>query len=117
MVLPEPARERTASADPLLGEDPSAGAVPLLGDRERRILDFERDRLRHVGAKEEAIRLHFGISAARYYQLLNALIDSPAALVHDPMLARRLQRVRDGRMSARAARPGGSPPPDGQRAL
>lgn len=96
MVSPEPARER------------SAIARPPLDDRDRRILDFEHDRLRHVGAKEEAIRLQFGISPARYYQLLNALIDSPAALIHDPMLVKRLRRMRDGRISARSARPDGS---------
>lgn len=103
MVPPEPARE------------PASSAIPALGDRERRILEFERDNLRHVGAKEEAIRLRFGISAARYYQLLNALIDTPAALVHDPMLVRRLQRMRDARMAARAARPGSVMSPEDQR--
>lgn len=75
-----------------------------LADRDERILDFERRWWRHVGAKEEAIRSQFGLSAARYYQLLNALIDSPAAVRHDPMLVRRLQRARDARTAARAAR-------------
>lgn len=77
-----------------------------LSERDRDILDFEREWWRHAGAKEEAIRLRFGLSGARYYQLLNALIDTSAALVHDPMLVRRLQRVRDSRMSSRAARTG-----------
>lgn len=75
-----------------------------LGDRERDILAFEHEWWRHAGAKEEAIRSQFGLSAARYYQLLNALIDTPAAVIHDPMLVRRLQRVRDARTSARRAR-------------
>lgn len=83
-----------------------ASSVFPLSERDRAILDFEREWWRHAGAKEEAVRLRFGLSGARYYQLLNALIDSPAALVHDPMLVRRLQRVRDSRLSSRAERTG-----------
>lgn len=75
-----------------------------LSERDVRILAFERQWWRHVGAKEEAIRSQFGLSAARYYQLLNAVIDAPAAERHDPMLVRRLQRARDARTKARAER-------------
>jgi hypothetical protein len=75
-----------------------------LGDRDLAILAFERTWWRHAGAKEEAIREEFGFTAARYYQLLGVLIDSPAALAHDPMLVKRLQRMRDARVARRAAR-------------
>lgn len=75
-----------------------------LSDRDRAILAFEHEWWKHAGAKDEAIRVNFGLSAARYYQLLNALIDTPAAIVYDPMLVRRLQRVRDARTNARATR-------------
>jgi len=75
-----------------------------LGDRDVAILAFERQWWRHAGAKEQAIREEFGLSAARYYQLLGALIDSPAALHHDPMLVKRLLRLRDARMAARSTR-------------
>lgn len=75
-----------------------------LAERDTRILAFERQWWRHVGAKEEAIRSQFGLSAARYYQLLNAVIDAPAAERYDPMLVRRLQRARDARTQARAER-------------
>jgi hypothetical protein len=68
------------------------------------ILAFERRWWRHAGAKEQAIRDDFGLSAARYYQLLGALIDMPAALAHDPMLVKRLQRMRDARLATRTAR-------------
>ena len=88
------------TAQPERAEDPDFG----LPERERRILDFERQWWRHAGAKEEAIRSQFSLPAARYYQLLNALIDTPEAVRHDPMLVRRLQRARDARTSARAAR-------------
>ena len=82
------------------GHEPDSG----LNAREIAILAFERQWWRHAGAKEEAIRLEFGLSTARYYQLLNAVIDSPDAVRHDPMLVKRLQRARDARTRARAAR-------------
>ncbi|MGA1837453.1 DUF3263 domain-containing protein [Herbiconiux sp. 11R-BC] len=86
---------------------PASAAAPSsegLSDRDARILRFERSWWKHAGAKEQAIRKDFGLSSARYYQLLGALIDSPAALAHDPMLIKRLQRVRDARLAARSAR-------------
>ena len=106
-----------------LRESP-ARVVPTLSERDAAILDFEHRGWRHAGAKDEAIRAEFGLSAARYYQLLNALIDSPAAVVHDPMLVRRLQRIRDTRTQARTVRTasrhdrrpgGGSSPTDDVR--
>lgn len=84
--------------------DPRAERGSSLTERDIEILAFEHTWWRHAGAKEEAIREKFGMPAARYYQLLGELIDSPAALVHDPMLIKRLQRVRDARIARRAAR-------------
>ena len=75
-----------------------------LSDRERAILTFERQWWKYAGAKEQAVRDLFGMSATRYYQVLNALIDSPAALEADPMLVKRLRRVRAARQRARSAR-------------
>jgi hypothetical protein len=75
-----------------------------LTDREAAILAFERQWWRHAGAKEKAIREEFGLSAARYYQLLGALIDRPEALRHDPMLVKRLLRLRETRLAARRSR-------------
>lgn len=80
---------------------PDASALPA---REQKILIFERQWWKHAGAKEEAIRAEFGLSAARYYQLLNAALDLPEAMVFDPMLVKRLQRLRDARTSARSSR-------------
>jgi hypothetical protein len=77
---------------------------PALSDRDIQILKFERSWWRHAGQKEQAIRKEFGLSSARYYQVLSALIDSPAALAHDPMLIKRLQRMRDERLASRNAR-------------
>lgn len=78
--------------------------VPELSDRDRRVLDFEREWTASDGDKEDAIRSQFGLSVARYYQVLGAILSSSAALAYDPMLVKRLQRVRDARASARATR-------------
>jgi Protein of unknown function (DUF3263) len=72
--------------------------------REREILAFERQWWKFAGAKEQAVRELFDMSTTRYYQLLNALIDRPEALAHDPMLVKRLRRMRQTRQRARTAR-------------
>ena len=79
-------------------QDPAA---PGLGTREREVLDFERRRWKHVGAKEQAIRDEFGLSPTHYYQILNALLDDPAALAYRPALVNRLRRTRDARRRER----------------
>lgn len=73
-----------------------------LDETELRLLAFERAWADRVGNREAAIRAEFGVSSARYYQMLYALIDSPIAVRHDPLLVRRLQRLRDSRRRARA---------------
>lgn len=79
------------------------------GEREREMLAFERTWWKEGGSKERAVRERFDMSATRYYQILNGLIDSPAALQEDPMLIRRLRRQRDSRQRQRAARRIGAP--------
>ncbi|GGP16744.1 DUF3263 domain-containing protein [Nonomuraea glycinis] len=75
-----------------------------LTDRELELLAFERHWWRYAGAKEQAIKETFGFSTTRYYQLLGELIDRPEALEQDPMLVKRLRRLRAGRQRERAAR-------------
>ena len=72
--------------------------------REHDILAFERQWWKYAGSKEDAIKELFSMSATRYYQVLNALIDRPAALEFDPMLVKRLRRLRAARQRARSAR-------------
>ena len=79
-------------------------AGSTLTDLETRILDFERNWWRFAGAKETAIKELFDLTAPRYYQLLNDLIDRDDALAASPMLVKRLRRLREARMSARTAR-------------
>ena len=78
--------------------------VGSLSDLESRILDFERNWWRYAGAKESAIKELFDLSAPRYYQLLNDLIDREDALLASPMLVKRLRRLRQARMAARSSR-------------
>lgn len=78
--------------------------MPEISETDAAILEMERQWWRYAGAKEQAIRDRFGWSATRYYQALNALLDSPAALAHDPQLVNRLRRLRDARRRARPAR-------------
>ena len=80
------------------------GGDEVLSERDQQVLAFERQWWKYAGAKEQAIRELFDMSATRYYQVLNALIDSPAALAHDPMLVKRLRRMRASRQRARTAR-------------
>lgn len=75
-----------------------------LGERDREMLELERLWWKYSGAKEQAIRDKFDLSPTRYYQILNVLIDSEAALAHDPLLVKRLRRLRAQRQRQRQAR-------------
>ena len=81
------------------GED-----TPGLSQRDREILEFERHWWKFAGAKEQAVREKFDMGSTRYYQVLNALIDRPEALEADPLLVRRLRRLRAARQRQRSAR-------------
>lgn len=112
-TTPDPAESTAGSAPETTPEPPETAAEVApeihaqpreLSDRDRRLLTFERQRWRYAGAKEQAIRETFDISATRYYQILSALIDRPEAMEHDPMLVKRLRRLRANRQRDRAAR-------------
>ncbi len=81
-----------------------AGQAGSLSERDCGILEFERQWWKYAGAKEQAVRDKFSMSSTRYYQVLNALIDRPDALAFDPLLVRRLRRLRAARQRARSAR-------------
>jgi hypothetical protein len=100
----------TAGSDDAAGLEDAAGpdsadsVVAGLTAREVEVLAFERQWWKYAGAKEQAVRELFDLSATRYYQVLNALIDTPAALAHDPMLVKRLRRLRRQRQQGRSTR-------------
>jgi Protein of unknown function (DUF3263) len=75
-------------------------AVPLI-DREQAILDFERTWWTRDGLKDAMVRELFQVELAVYYQTLNELLDRQDALDYDPLVVRRLRRLRDRRRRAR----------------
>jgi hypothetical protein len=100
--MPDRAGEDLMDAANALGDD--VVVAPSLTERDAEILDFERQWWKYAGAKETAVREKFDMSSTRYYQVLNALIDRPEALEADPLLVRRLRRLRSARQRQRSAR-------------
>ena len=84
------------------GTAPERSALELTR-REHEMLAFERQWWRRAGAKETAIRERFALAPTRYYQALNALVDRPEALAADPLLVRRLRRLRTARQRTRSS--------------
>jgi hypothetical protein len=81
---------------------PGASLVRVtLSERDRAILDFERGWWLLPSTKGDAIRERLGVSPTRYYELLNQVLDDPAAAAYDPLVVRRLRRARLQRRRAR----------------
>jgi hypothetical protein len=93
-----------AGGDSPAVDSPDAEHGDGLSRRDREILAFERQWWKYAGVKEQAIRELFDMSSTRYYQVLNGLIDTPEALAADPMLVKRLRRLRASRQRQRSAR-------------
>jgi hypothetical protein len=89
-------------SQPATEQEEGGMQMATLSERDMRILAFERNWWRQPGAKEQAIADLLGLSATRYYQLLNELIDRPEALGFDPVLVKRLRRQRSRRNRMRA---------------
>lgn len=83
---------------------------PPLDERAQALLDFERNWAAHAGRKNAAVKARFGVSSARYYQLLNLALDHPGAAGYDPLTVRRLRRRREQRGNRRASRALGERP-------
>ena len=87
--------------DPVQIPAPREPEPAALSERDVQILAFESKWWKHAGSKEQAIRDTFELSSTRYYQLLNGLLDNPAALAHDPVLIARLRRLRASKSRTR----------------
>jgi hypothetical protein len=74
-----------------------------LSELEIKMLDFERQWWRYAGAKESAIKELFDLTPPAYYQMLNNLIDREDALSAEPILVKRLRRLRESRTAARSS--------------
>lgn len=81
--------------------EPVTTDPPELSDQDLAVLDLARRQWAGPGARDRAIRERLGISPTRYFQLLNALLDDPRALAHDPLTVNRLRRTRDARRGHR----------------
>jgi Protein of unknown function (DUF3263) len=82
----------------------SVASISELSARDAELLDFEASWWAASGPKEAEIRERFDLSAPRYYQILNQLLDDPAALAHSPLLVKRLRRLRLQHRENRSAR-------------
>jgi hypothetical protein len=92
---------------------PAGQAVAVaLTEHEQAVLDFERSWWTVDGVKEVLIEERLGLTSSRYYQVLNELLDRPDALAHDPLVVRRLRRLRDRKRRARLEAAAGTAPPD-----
>ncbi len=78
-------------------------ATTGLSEFEVKMLEFERSWWRHAGVKESSIKELFNLTPPAYYQLLNNLIDREAALMAEPILVKRLRRLRESRTVARSS--------------
>lgn len=74
-----------------------------LSERDAMILDFEDEWYLANSSKEAEVLDRFSLTSARYYQILNSLIDTPEALAYRPLLVKRLRRLREQRQRARSA--------------
>lgn len=92
------------AANAVQGNAAEKADLNALSERDTEILEFERQWWKFAGAKEAAVREKFDMSSTRYYQVLNALIDKSEALEADPLLVRRLRRLRASRQRQRSAR-------------
>jgi hypothetical protein len=84
-----------------------------LADRDRARLDLERtwwldgdaggadDGPGAKVSKSAVIRRRLALSPSRYYRLLQAVLDNPAAMAYDPLVVRRIRRERLARRRAR----------------
>ena len=82
-----------------------------LSDRDRAILEFEQGWWLEPGTKEAAIRARLDLSPSRYRELLYELLDDPEAMAFDPLVIRRVRRIRERNRKARfEGRSAGEPP-------
>ena len=73
----------------------------MIDERQRAMLEFERNFWTMDEPKDALIRSRFQCSADEYYDELHQLLESPAAMDHDPLVVRRLQRQRARRLRER----------------
>ena len=73
----------------------------MLDERSAAMLDFERAWWNDTEPRDQAIRVRFQCSPEEYHAELTKVLDDPAAMDDDPLVVRRLKRLR---LRARKAR-------------
>ena len=73
----------------------------MLSERHAAMIDFERSWWNNSRPRDQVIRARFQCSPEEYHAELTAVLDDPAAMDHDPLVVRRLKRLR---LRARKAR-------------
>jgi hypothetical protein len=73
----------------------------MLSERYAAMLDFERAWWNHDEPRDQVIRARFQCSPDEYYAELTMVLEDPDAVDHDPLVVRRLKRLR---LRARKAR-------------
>ncbi|WP_394939591.1 DUF3263 domain-containing protein [uncultured Ilumatobacter sp.] len=73
----------------------------MLSERHAAMLDFERSWWSNEEPRDQVVRARFQCSPENYQAELAAVLDDPAAMEHDPLVVRRLKRLR---LRARQAR-------------
>ena len=79
----------------------------MLSERHAAMLDFERSWWSNDEPRDQVIRARFQCSPDEYHAELTTVLDDPAALDHDPLVVRRLKRLR---LRARKLRLGDTDP-------
>lgn len=80
------------------------GNSSVLTEREKDILDFEQSWWSLSIPREQAVRDRFQLTETEYVELLELLIATEAALEAEPLLVRRLRRMKDRRRQEHVAR-------------
>lgn len=75
--------------------EPERRSAEQLSEFDRQVLAFMRRSYKYKGARDLAIRQEFDLTAVQFFQHLNHLLDTEAALAHDPILVNRLRRNRN----------------------
>ena len=75
-----------------------------LTEREKDILDFEQSWWSLSVPREQAVRDRFQLTETEYVEVLEMLIATEAALEAEPLLVRRLRRMKDRRRQEHVAR-------------
>ena len=73
----------------------------MLSERHAAMLDFERSWWSNEQPRDQVVRARFQCSPEEYQAELAIVLDDPAAAEHDPLVVRRLKRLR---LRARRAR-------------